>query len=268
MHCSRDAPDGCANRMTPDERRPERGAGRWPQRKSGRTPGRRHERRPGRRALAVLVLLVLAALWGQPASAGDRSGSVLFSWALVCQSEAGVGKAVNYQKNVIRLEAGDRFKIHLQPSKSCYIYLYLHDAQKNLFLVFPDDFEHFDQGSRITRNYELPGVNSWFYLDEAGGVELFYLIASSRRLEELERSTQRYLEGSRAQMDDLKAVAVKHEVLDEIRRLIKETSYLSDASEKPVAVAGDFRGIREEHGLNGVRIETTEIYVKTIRLQH
>ena len=237
-----------------------------------RRPEREPDCRPGyglsHRALTILVLLVLAAGWGQPASAGDRSGSVLFSWALVCQDEAGVGKAVNYQKNVIRLEAGDRFKIYLQPSKSCYIYLYLYDAQKNLFLVFPDDFELFEQNSRIARNYELPGVNSWFYLDEAGGVELFYLIASSRRLEELEGSTKRYLQGSRAQMDDLKAIAVKHEVLDEIRRLIKETSYLSEASEKPVAVAGDFRGIREEHELNGVRIETTEIYVKTIRLQH
>ena len=53
-----------------------------------------------------------------------------------------------------------------------------------------------------------------------------------------------------------------------IKRLIKESSYLSEAAEKPVAVAGDFRGIREEKDLNGVYVEAAKVYVKTIRLAH
>ena len=219
-------------------------------------------------AILAATLLLPVFVGGQSLFAGDRDGSVMFSWALVVRSETGLSKTVDYQQNIIRLESGDRFKIYLKPRNACFIYLYLYDAQNNLFLIFPDDFENFAQNSQISTNYELPGINSWFYLDEARGVELFYLIASPRRLEELERSTLRYLAEQTTHGNDLQAVACKHDVVDEIKRLIKETSYLSDAAEKPVAVAGHFRGIREEHELNGLRIETTGIYVKTIRLQH
>ena len=217
---------------------------------------------------AALILLVLAAGSGQRLFASDRDSPILFSWALIFQGSDGITKPIDYNDNVVRLESGDRFKFYLNPPKSCYIYLYLYDAQKNLFLVFPEDFELFEQSTQISRNYELPGVNSWFYLDENRGTETFFLIASTRRLNELEQSTLRHLEDRTASGQNLRVLTSKHEVLDEIRRLIKETSYLADVAQKPIAVAGDFRGIREERELNGVRIEATEIYVKTIRLQH
>jgi hypothetical protein len=128
--------------------------------------------------------------------------------------------------------------------------------------------EHSNQSAEFAQTYELPGLNSWFYLDERGGTEVFYLIVSKKPLQELETSTGRYLEGRAAARKILRAIPSKHDVLDEIRRIIKESSFLSDDAEKPIAVAGDFRGIREEHELNGVRIEAVEIYVRTIRLQH
>ena len=57
-------------------------------------------------------------------------------------------------------------------------------------------------------------------------------------------------------------------MLDEIRRIIKERSYLADAVEKPVSVAGNFRGIGEEVAHNGQDVVANGVYVRTIRLEH
>ena len=214
--------------------------------------------------LPVLLVLLLLLVPGGTVHAGDRASTVSFSWALICQSKQAAPRPVDYRLNVVPLESGDRFKFYLRPLKPCYLYLYLYDSDKNLYLLFPENFQLREQNSGFTRNIVLPGVNSWFYLDERGGTELFYLIASARRLQELERKTERYLE----QRSAAGGLSDKHEVLDAIRRLVKESSYLSGAAEKPIAVAGDFRGISQEYELNGIRIEATGVYVKAIRLQH
>ena len=213
------------------------------------------------------MLLILTAT-PKPAEASDRQDSVKFSWALVCQQQEEASKPIDYHASVIPMHSGDRFKIYLKPITPCFIYLYLYDSQGNLYLVFPEDFEFFEQNTRPPRNYELPGVNSWFYLDENNGVELFYLIVSTQRLEKLERSTVRHLSAAGRSESSGAAAAVKHEVLDEIKRLIKESSYLSSSAEKPIAVAGHFRGIRQDTELKGISIEASEIYVQTIRLKH
>jgi hypothetical protein len=99
-------------------------------------------------------------------------------------------------------------------------------------------------------------------------VETFFLIVSAEPLQGLEARTKQYFNGLSNQKHTHQIISYKYGVLDEIKRLIKESSYLSDTAEKPVAVAGDFRGIREEQDLNGVHIETAQIYVKTIRVAH
>jgi len=216
--------------------------------------------------LLVVILLVFATLWGQSVFA-DQDSSILFSWAFVYQGKDEITKPIEYNKSVVPLESGDKLKIYLKPLNACHFYLYLHDSQKNLYLLFPEDFTFFDEKVQVTRKYDLPEGNSWFYLDDNGGIEVFYLIVSEQRLWNLEESTNRYLQRN-AKQRNLQNITYKHGVLDEIKRIIKENSYLSDAAEKPIAVAGDFRGIREELELNGVSIEATDIYVKTIRLEH
>ena len=218
--------------------------------------------------LPAVVAILLTITPTATLLAGDRASAVAFSWALIYQDNQGELRPIDYGLNVVPLESGDRFKFYLKPLKPCYLYLYLYDSDKNLYLLFPENLEPREHNAELVRNFELPGVNSWFYLDEQGGIELFYLIASPRRLHELERKTARYMEGQPAQSQNARSLSGKHEVLDAIRRLVKENSYLSDAAEKPIAVAGDFRGVRQEHELNGIRIEAADVYVKTIRLQH
>lgn len=226
----------------------------------------RELRRIGKVSILAGTLFALAVVWSQHLIAKEES-TVSFSWAFVYQDKDGITKPIDYSKSIVRLESGDKLKIYLRPLNACHFYLYLHDSQKNLYLLFPEDFTFFDKSLQVTRKYDLPGGNSWYYLDDNSGVEVFYLIVSDQRLQSLEESTKRYLEGS-AKRRNFQNITYKHEVLDEIKRIIKENSYLSDAVEKPIAVAGDFRGIREENELNGVSIEAADIYVKTIRLAH
>jgi hypothetical protein len=218
--------------------------------------------------LLCAVFLSLAFGGGQRLFAADGDRSIRFSWAFLFQGKDGITRPFDYDRRVIRLESGDKIKIYLKPLDSCYLYLYLYDGQNNLFLLFPEAFNQAGSNPRLPENFELPGVNSWYYLDDRPGTETFYLIVSSRPLVDLEERTKQFFTTLGKNRRTRQILTDKHSVLDEIKRLIKESSYLSDAAEKPVAVAGDFRGIREERVLNGVYIEANEIYVKTIRVAH
>jgi len=214
------------------------------------------------------ILLFLVSGSGLSLFAADRNSSIRFSWAFLFQGKDGVTRPIDYDRRVVRLQSGDKLKIYLRPQDACHIYLYLYDSRKDLFLLFPESFGSGEANPRVTKNFELPGVNSWYSLDEQLGVETFYLIVSALPLEGLEERTKQYFKELTNQGGNSQIVTYKYGVLDEIKRLIKESSYLSEAAEKPIAVAGDFRGIREERDLNGVHIEAAEIYVKTIRLAH
>jgi len=222
-----------------------------------------------RTSLLFLCVLLFLALGGvQSLFAADGEGAIRFSWAFLYQGKDGTTRPIDYDRQVIRLESGDKIKIYLKPLDACYIYLYLYDAQKDLFLLFPETFTRTDANPRFTENFELPGVNSWYYLDDRLGTETFYLIVSARPLTDLEERTTQYFKRLANERKNRQLLTHKYGVLDEIKRLIKESSYLSEAAEKPVAVAGDFRGIREERDLNGVYVEAARVYVKTIRLAH
>jgi hypothetical protein len=216
--------------------------------------------------MIVWTLLTLVTVWGKILFA-DEDSTILFSWAFVYQGSDEITKAIDYTKSIVRLESGDKIKIYFKPLNVCYIYLYLYDSQKDLFILFPENFNFWERHYQINKRYNLPEGNNWFYLDDNSGIEVFYLVVSEYRLQSLEATTSKYLEQN-LKHRNYKNVTYKYGVLDEIKKMIKESSYLTDVVEKPIAVAGDFRGIRDENECNGINVETKNIYVKTIRLEH
>ncbi len=210
-------------------------------------------------------LLALLAV-GQPVFA-ETGSTIQFSWAFLVRGGDGSTKAMDYSASVVHLESGDRIKILLKPQNDCSFYLYLHDAQKNLFLLFPDTPSFWDTPRRIDRSYALPSGDGWFRLDAGSGIETFYLILSDHRLRALETKTAVELQKNPSR-GILRSIVRPFEVLEEIRRIIVDSSALAEAAEKPAAVAGDFRGIQEDTGLNGIAVETQGVYVRTIRLEH
>ncbi len=213
------------------------------------------------RSKALLAWLLLGAV-----SFAATDDLLRFTWAVVYKSGGQDVQAIDYTSRVVHLAAGDRFRIHFQPRSPCFFYVYLRDAQKNLYLLGQSNFD--PQGDRqVNRDLSLPEGDNWYHLDDSSGVELFYLIVSEQRLRRLEALTSRALPRTGWQGEPLH-LARKRAVLDEVRKLIRESSALAEPVQMPVTVAGEFRGITEESEYQGIDVQAGSLYVRTIRLAH
>jgi hypothetical protein len=213
------------------------------------------------RSRVLLAWLLLAAV-----CFAGADGMLRFTWAVVYESGGRSAQAIDYGARVVRLASGDRFRIHFLPRNRCFFYLYLHDAQRNLYLLGRRDFDP-QEDREGSSGFRLPQGDNWYHLDDSAGVELFYLIVSDHRLPRLEALTSRALPRAGRQGDHVR-LARRRPVLDEIRKLIRESSALAEPMQMPVTVAGEFRGITEESEYQGIGVQAGSLYVRTIRLEH
>ena len=213
------------------------------------------------RALAACLLICAAANAGAEGEAAASLGCRL-GWAVIHKHGDEAPRPIDYERRVVRLQSGDRIRLQLRPLSSCHLYVYLYDSQKRLYLLFPQGSPSRAGPCPGARTFALPGGDNWYRLDEHGGVELFYLIVSEHRQQALEAATEELLRA-----DPASALRARR-VLEEIKRLIREGSRLAGAQEKPIAVAGDFRGVGEDGEFPGRMIEARGVYVRTFRLQH
>jgi hypothetical protein len=220
----------------------------------------------GERVRIILALVLVAAAAAGAQGSGAPSGAAIrLAWAMACRDAEGNTKAVDYAQDVVPLASGDRFAFLLRPLSSCRLYVYLHDAQHDLKLLFPEWFTFKETRYETGRTYRLPAEDGWYYLDERGGTEVFYVVASREPLRRLEKRTLSFLSagaGSSA------AERAERRVLGEIRKLVSESSPLRVAIEEPTVIAGDLRGVQELDDLRGRVIEAEGVYVATIRLRH
>jgi hypothetical protein len=215
----------------------------------------------------VMIGMVILSFHLAPCRSHGQSPEIRFSWAVVYQEEGGRAKPIDYGANIVQLQSGDRFRFYLRSNDPCVTYLFLFDAQRDLYLLFPRNLDSPQNDSSPNVLYILPENDSWYFLDDDGGIETFYLVVSRQEQDRLESATRQYLI-SKSDGDGPDDLDIKYAVLDEIRRIIQENSHLSGVAEKPVAIAGELRGVDEEHQVRGIRVETDRAYVKTIRLAH
>ncbi len=206
-------------------------------------------------AAGLLAFVVSSALWAQEAP-------LSFNWAFVRQGPDGSPTPIDFHEKV-SISPGDLFKVYVQPVSNAFVYLFLHDAQGDLQLLFPDQFSVFDSRAYLDGRYFIPTGENWFALDGARGVERFYLVASSVRLKKLESLVGAYLAST-----DKTRPAARQAVLDEIARLRKEHSQLTMAAEKPVTIAGGPRGVGPAVQKAATRIDAPGFYYKLFRLEH
>ena len=213
---------------------------------------------------ALVLVLLVAAVAGLGAQAADMA----FNWAFVKRATDGSPAPVVFSERVA-VAAGDLFKIYIEPVRSTFVYLFLYDAQGALQLLFPERFDVFTEPSYLQKQYFIPEGENWFSLDNAKGIERFYLLASRERLTRLETLA---LAHQKAAGDGKSSAAVigaaRQAVLDEIARLRTKHSQLRIAAEKPVTIAGAMRGLNAAVAKEGTRIEAAEFYTKTFRLEH
>jgi hypothetical protein len=217
--------------------------------------------------LTVLVLIAAASLVGASLLAAD-STKLAFNWAFVSRSADGSSKPIDFSERV-SIKPGELFKIHIEPIQNAFVYLYLQDAAGDVTLLFPEDFQTFDSNAYIEHQVFIPEGENWFQLDNAKGTERFHLLASTERLKTLESLSlawQKVKDNSKS--STAAKGAARQAVLDEIARVRKQHSQLTIAAEKPVTIAGGTRGINTSVAKLATRIEATEFYTKTFRLDH
>lgn len=217
------------------------------------------------RFLRMIEKLLIAVLLALPVSVTVSEEIQLeFDWAFVKSAPDGSVRAVDFSGKAA-ISPGDLFKISVRPVKNAFIYLLLHDAEGSLKLLFPGQFSDFDNSTYLNTQTFIPAGESWFTLDNASGTERFYLLASSKRLSRMESLILAYQKAAQAKGSEGKA---RQAVLDEIGRLRATHSQLTAAAEKPVTIAGAMRGGNSAVSALGTRIEASDFYIKTFRLQH
>ncbi|MGA2378755.1 MAG: DUF4384 domain-containing protein [Spirochaetia bacterium] len=220
-----------------------------------------------RKRLAAILLITGASLLGASFLAAEGA-KLAFNWAFVSRSADGSSAPIDFSERV-NIMPGELFKTHIEPVQSAFVFLYLHDAAGALTLLFPGKFDTFESDSYIGTQVFLPDGENWFQLDSTKGTERFYLLASTQRLKTLEGLSQIYQDVKVNPKSTLSAKnAARQAVLDEIDQVRTRHSQMTIAAEKPVTIAGGTRGINTSVAKLATRIEATEFYTKTFRLDH
>jgi hypothetical protein len=105
-------------------------------------------------------------------------------------------------------------------------------------MIFPYNARQFDTDYKTSTKYYIPEGNKWFRMDDNGGAEVFYLLASDKRLTELETVYGKYVSA-----DPGNKPALAKQVFAKIRETKKRHRKFTATAERPVAIGGNVRGI-------------------------
>jgi hypothetical protein len=137
----------------------------------------------------LTTLVVLLGIISGPVFGGE---SVSFSWAFFLKPEGGQVKFLDFETPE-PVAGGQLLRIYLELHGQSFVYLYLFDSREDLYLVFPPNGSFYNGDVPVEYKFYIPSGRGWFVLDDLKGTERFYLLASSERLIELEKLTDRFL---------------------------------------------------------------------------
>jgi len=214
----------------------------------------------------VFLLLLALLLAGIPLprglSQGGADSQIAFRWAFIHQSPNSENEVIDFAERPT-VNSGDKLQIYLRPESEVYLYLFLYDTHKDLYLLFPESPDYYTSTKLEEGDIYIPGKFDWFEWDDSRGTERIYLLASSERLTDIEEKTKRYMNSNQ----DAK---LKSQLYDAIVEMLKEKSNLTTPTEKPVAIAGTIRtrGSGTDMAGNAILVEAESFYSKTLRLRH
>jgi hypothetical protein len=178
-------------------------------------------------------------------SARARYPDVDFRWAFAATTvQDGKTIAQPVTLNMV-LKSGDQIKMMVELQRRCFVYLFHQDAKGDVKLLFPYALQQFDTDYQPESKYFIPRGEAWFRLDENPGREVFYLVASAKRLDDLEKA---YLKHESADLDSKAETA--RALFDKIKELRRTHSELASPAERPTAMGGALRGVENPHDSN------------------
>jgi hypothetical protein len=198
------------------------------------------------------------------------SGAVCFYWAF------GAIKADRIEQVFIKisgdteLQSGDQLKMLVKLNNKCFVYVFYHSSQGELYMLFPYNLSQFSNDYEMLKNYYIPQGDFVLELDEHVGKEKIYLLASAQRIPELENLYNSY----EIAEDPQKPEFIKN-IIQEIRKLKKHHTKFTIEAERPVASTGSIRAhiIGDKSRLpelDKIAIEYTakNFFAKTFTIDH
>ena len=166
---------------------------------------------------------------------------------------------------------GEEIKIMVKLTKDCFVYVVHQDSKGGIELLFPYTIQQFQSDYAIDKNYYVPKGRSWSAFDNNTGKEVFFLVASTERLLDLEVKLGNYFSA-----DDSKKQSMAGDIVSEIRSVRKHYSTFATIAEKPVTIGGNIRGTgektekarRPDISTIATHIKATNFYSKTITIDH
>jgi hypothetical protein len=188
----------------------------------------------------IVVLQTSLVLAVEGSQAGANPDDVDFRWAFAAMAASDGKTTVQQVTQDISLKTGDQLKMMVELEKRCFVYLFHFNHQDGLKLLFPYTLQQFESDYEVHRKYSIPRGEAWFKLDRNQGQEVFYLLASAKRLDDLEKAYLRYESASAPSK-----TAAAQAVLDQIRSLRREHRELTGPVERPVPIGGALRGVEQ-----------------------
>jgi len=168
------------------------------------------------------------------------------------------------------LETGDQIKFFIKIKNRCFIYLIYHSSQGELSVLFPYRFKPLSKEFWALEHHHVPKGDQWFKLDDHVGQETFYLLASAKRLYDLELLINNYESADKTKKSDHKKI-----ILAEIHKLRKPRVKLKKSAERPVAIIGNLRGFEKSEIVKGhelanyaVEISAKDFYSRAFIIDH
>jgi hypothetical protein len=208
------------------------------------------------------VLSICPGAW---AEAGSQAGeaNVRFRWAFGALTGAGKDRRLVAVTRDTTLKTGDELKMLVDLQSACFVYVIYYSAQGEVNLLFPGEVRQTAPASRTPVTYHIPEGEAWFRLDEHVGRETFYLLASARRLNDLETLLTAYQSADASKKSELADRVVAH-----VREVRRQHQRLATAAERPASIAGNVRGVTPDLGQVAVEISAMDFYGKTFTIDH
>jgi len=214
-------------------------------------------------------IVVALALVTSLASAQQKS-NVSFEWAFATLSAAGKESTLVPIVRDTTLQTGDQIKMMVRLKTECFIYVIHETPAGEISLKFPYDLKQYTTDYRIGKNYYVPKGREWFTLDNNTGRETFYVVASGKRLLDLEVLLSKYKDA-----DVSKKPTIAKDIVAEIRNVRKYYKTFTTLAERPISIGGNVRSMGKEpsSGIPDVAQVATEIsannfYSKTFTIDH
>jgi len=219
----------------------------------------------------LLTALCLTLFGSLPANAAQKEEkNVSFRWAFGAMVGTEDDRRLVPITRKAALKAGDKIKILVKLQKKCFVYLIYYSAENEIHMLFPYEGKQYGTDLKTSKKYYIPQGEMWFELDENAGREVFYLLASAKRLIPLEALVDKY-----EMADPGKKPGLSKQILTEIRKTKKRHKKFTSTAERPIPIGGNMRGTtQDKEGSSpdiesiAVEVSAANFYYRTFTIDH